>query len=463
MYKNRLSFFPPALYGHTYTVILLLFLAVIGSHFLDYHLFGPIIVGLFLVKWEKLPRFHTLLVTLFILSIYITWVFLDPRLIHQANLAYDIFSRGILVWLMYLIGLSIPFKEKEGLIHMKRKHFYILFGIVLTYAAVVIFSALLLHQDTPLSGTGMFVLFPNPYQMAQVNGGRLISTILTYYLTTMTFLLPLILLFYGWFRKKGFRRAELSVLVFLAVTTLYLAVMMGRRTTLVLLMTATLFLLSVRLVQFLKQHTFSIKKILLIITAGVLLAGFYQYSSTQKQENRIEGFVMISGAAVPITVPPTSTATILKELPVLERLSHKGLHDKRFTWWPAALRVIRDHPFGGGHDIQIAPGIHLAHNTCIDIGKAFGILPFIIVVFIMVLHQYYLLSISLSSRIEKMLKYQLILLSLGVFPVMMIEPVFNSDKTFFAYLFFLLGIMANLYLSLRKAKKEDGVLKRENM
>jgi len=67
-------------------------------------------------------------------------------------------------------------------------------------------------------------------------------------------------------------------------------------------------------------------------------------------------------------------------------------------------------------------------------------------------HGYYLIRIFFSKHIENILKYQLLMLGMGIFAIMLIEPVFNSDKTFFAYIFFYLGILAKVYSDMIKVK-----------
>ena len=189
-----------------------------------------------------------------------------------------------------------------------------------------------------------------------------------------------------------------------------------------------------------------------MMISSTLFYGVYSLLNTsQKESIQTQGIIITSDFIIPIMHHQVSHSSIgLEDVPIIQRLSDKGLNDHRFSWWSDALNVMLEYPFGGGNGIYIAPHIRLAHNTWIDMGKDLGVIPFILFLFITLLHIYYLFYIFFSKRVELLLKYQLILISIGIFPIMMIEPIFNSDKTFFAYIFFYFGILSKFYIDLKK-------------
>ena len=110
------------------------------------------------------------------------------------------------------------------------------------------------------------------------------------------------------------------------------------------------------------------------------------------------------------------------------------------------------YPFGGGEKEFGKLGTHLiaAHNTWIDIGKDFGVLPFALFLYISLLHLYYFIKILFDKSLSKLIKYQVFILMCSVCAVLMLEPVFSTIKTFFIYLFFIFGFIARLYHARRK-------------
>jgi len=449
-----LSFYKINFSDKTYTLLLLLFLVLLGSHFLDYHLYIFLAFAPFLINWSNLSNKNVLLVIFFILSIYGTWVFLDLRLLYQFDLALGVFSHGILILCMYLLGFSIKIEQKNGILISNKNIFYLLFIFVISYSFFILCSYVTIEQDHPLTGVGMYVCFPNPYQHAHVNGGRLISTILTYYLTLMTFILPFLLFYFSKLKKQGFYIIELLLLLSLSIFVLYISAIMGRRTVFVLFLLVSLFLFFTSLIKYL-QHIKDNKKVLFfIVIASIFVYGIYSFIITPpKNSIQTQGIIVTPDLIIPIVSTPKAFMEST-HIPIVQKLMHKGLSDHRFEWWSTAFNVMIEHPFGGGNGVYIAPGIRLAHNTWIDIGKDLGILPFILFLSITLLHIYYLLHIFFSKKIEILLKYQLIMISMGIFPIMMIEPVFTSDKTFFAYIFFYFGMLSKFYIELKK--KSEG-------
>jgi len=433
------------------TLFLLFFLALLGTHYFDYQLYLFIFAGLFLVNWHFVTNKNFLLVFLFILSIYVTWSFLDPRILYEVHLRIEIFSQGLLILLMYLLGFSICTNQHHKLLVSNKSVFYILFIFIISYSFVVFWSYATIKQDSPLSTYGMFVSFPNPYQRAHVNGGRLISTILTYYLTLMSFLLPLILFYFTRLKKQGFYLLELFLLILLSIFVLYITAMMGRRTVFVLF---TLILL-LSLLIWVITHSKGGKYFLLIgLLITVIIYSVFYFLTHQEDNSEIKAMIVTENMIIPIVEHPKTIQEKIDDIPLYQKLMAKGISDHRFIWWSTALNVMMDYPFGGGNGIYLEKGMRLAHNTWIDIGKDLGIIPFTFFIIISSLHIYYLIQIILSRDVEALLKYQLIIISIGVFAIMMIEPVFTSDKTFFAYIFFYFGILGRVHLEVANKKNE---------
>ena len=440
-----LSLFKGKLSSESDNILLLLFLCLLGSHFLDYHLYVFIAFALFLIKWRTIYTMNALLVSFFILSVYITWIFLDFRIIYQFRLIQEVLFPGILILLMYFLGLGIKIKQEGILFISDRRMFYLLFIFVISYTFFILWSYLAIPQDNPLTGLGMYVCFPNPYQRANINGGHLISTILTYYLTLMTFILPIIIFYFQKLKKKGFYTIELLLLLGLSFFVLYISAIMGRRTVFVLFALVFLFLFFTYVVNYR-----NIKKVLFLLTLmAILFYGIKTYINQQENIPEVKAMLVTDNFIIPIVQYPKQSLNI-EDSVIFNKLTHKGLKDERFSWWQKSFSVMLDHPFGGGYDEYLAPGIKLTHNVWLDMGKDLGILPFILFLLVTLVHIYYLIQIFFSGQIENLLKYQLVIIGMGIFPIMLIEPVFNSDKTFFAYIFFYFGILARTHLYICK-------------
>ena len=205
--------------------------------------------------------------------------------------------------------------------------------------------------------------------------------------------------------------------------------MMGRRTVILLFIVVSLFLFFMRISKYI--YSINLKKLLLFIIVFLGISSVtYTFVNHFESPAKIKGIIAVEDI----------------DIPVFRRLMNKKvLKDVRFSRWSTALDVMMTHPFGGGNGVYIAKNMRLAHNTWIDIGKDFGILPFILFIMLTLLHIYYLLKITFSQHVEDILKYQVLIIGMGIFAIMMIEPVFTSDRTFFAYIFFYFGFLKKLY------------------
>jgi hypothetical protein len=263
-----------------------------------------------------------------------------------------------------------------------------------------------LYPD-PVVPNGMHVWFLNEYSRLHVLDGRLISTIIAYYLTFTALLLPLLALDFREWRQRDFTLIEIVLLAGLSVFAIYISDAMGRRTVLLMLIVAFGYLVFYQLAVHLRQMKIKTLVVLLIF------------------------FIAVGGIGYCLIV----------DTEVFHRILDKGLHDRRFGFWLPGLKAMWTYPFGGGHGVFVAHNMKLAHNTWIDIGKDFGVIPFFAFVVFSFIHARYLLGILLYSKVSIFMKHLLLLMSLSFFVIMMVEPVFTSDKTFFAYMVFFSALL----------------------
>ncbi len=401
--------------NHTHILFVTLILAILGTHLLGDNIYVLVIASLFFIDWEKIVSKETILVALFLLTVYIIWFLVDHDVLFKMHIAIKVVSELLLILCFYLLGNSIHYDPHDQSSQSIRYIFYLLFGFFIAYTSMIIYSYIAIKQDHPLTSYGLYVNFPNEYKRLHVNGGRLISTIIAYYLTISSFLFSYFIIFFDRFKKKKiFSIWEMIIFITIALFSLYVAVLMGRRTTLMLFFTVFTLLLFVR---FLFDSTYKEKGIIILLLVLLSIVTYHFF------EDFIQRHFMY----------------------IYNKLMVKGIHDVRFSFWIPGLEAMLAYPFGGGHGVFVAHGIRLAHNTWIDIGKDFGVIPFTLFVMICVLHLYYFIRILFSPSVNIFLKYQLLIILCGMIPILMIEPVFTSDKLYIAYLFFVFGFITHLY------------------
>lgn len=386
-----------------YTMILIGFLFLIGSHLFDYYPWIFIMVAILIIDFKHVQQWETILLLGFIISVAITWYFLDNSIIFNTRLL----GQFTLIFIMYMVGLSVPVNQTKMTIPIGKSFFYFLFIFFIGYMFSVIYSYLFIVQDNPLSELGMYVCFQNEYKKALINGGKLISTILTYYLTFIAILLPFILVYFRNFRKYGFSIISLIFLSCISIFSIYLTSEMGRRTTMVLIILILSYLFISKIIE--QRKKINLKIIFLTLMVLLLISGVGYY--------------------------------FLEDTAVVNRLISTGFKDRRFGLWIKGIQVMFDYPFGGGYDIVLSNFSKLAHNTWIDIGKDLGVIPFILFLLLSLVFMYHLLCILFNKTINIFIKHTIVIISIILFTILMIEPVLNSDKTFFAYTMFLLGVV----------------------
>jgi hypothetical protein len=271
----------------------------------------------------------------------------------------------------------------------------------------------------------MFVWYNNVYAIANVNGGKLISTIIAYYLIFAVMLIPITFFANTLFQPCSLKRCtERFLLMLLGLFALYIAAQMGRRVVMVLFALAMVYWIFFYLLRniriFLKTKKTRLILSSLFFIVLVMLVSYW----------------------------------LLSDSDALRRLTKSSiLHDHRFEFWRPALKIMFDNPFGGGHSIYITPKMYLAHNTWIDIGKYFGIIPFLLSIFFFFIHIGYWWQLNFSSTISTETKHMFNSLLFIAFAQLMIEPVFISDKIFFAYVIYLLGISVSVAIVNKRMKE----------
>lgn len=399
-----------------HTLLILIFLFLLGSHWLNYSLLLFVLASFFLINWKEVRSKEFILLAFFILSVYITWIFLDNRLLHDCDTAMRLFPQGAMILVAYLLGTSIRIIPGEQDLSAEKAVFYILFIFFIAYTISIMYSYFMIPQDKHLTPDGIFVCFQNEYKRLNVHEGRLISTIMAYYLTFMAVVLPLILLYFKAFRQRNFYYLELLFLTLFALFAIYLSNETGRRTVLLLLVMTFVYLALYKLINYIKQLNIKTFLLTLIILLAIGSIGYY----------------------------------IIADTKVATRIMSQGLQDRRFSFWIPGLQAMLDYPFGGGHDVLVAHDRKLTHNTWIDIGKDFGVIPFTAFILFFLKHISYLVRMLLSYNITVFLKHQLLIIFIGLVAILMVEPVFTSDKTFFAYVVFFLGYLKQLYTQTTK-------------
>ena len=394
-------------------LILTLFFFLLGSQLFVYHWWYFVLPALFLINWKKIYSPEVLVLGVFLLSVYIVDVSLHKEILHNRGLTIDTLGQMLMILIAYLLGLSVKGISKSSL-RDERKIFYLLYGFFIAYILAILYSYYMIPQPSKYPTWGIYVYFENEYQRLHIRDGRLISTIIAYYLTMVSTLIPLLILNFKEFRWRGFTLMELLALGSFALFSIYLAEFMGRRITFLMILIVFLYLGGIELRKIGKKFSLHTPLLLITIIAIVLFPLIYYY--------------------------------FLKDTLFMARFTKLGgFSDTRYHWWIPGLQCMMDHPFGGGYNMNFIPGkwSKLAHNTWIDIGKEFGILAFVSSIIFYLMHIRYLARILMNKSISIFMKNIILIIVFGLFLQMMIEPVFHSEKVYFFYSIFFLGFLKN--------------------
>ncbi len=384
-----------------------LFFFLLGSQLFVTHWLRLAVLFIPLVKWKKALTPGFVLLVIFSFSAYQKEYFASFEFAQSTITVPAI----IVLLLSYLLGLSITGYQRSDLFN-ERKIFYLLVGYIIGNALAIIYSYLVLKQDNPLTTTGMFVFYDTMYNLHNIRGGRLISTVASYSLILISAILPLLLINFKEFKKRGFRYTELLFFLVITLFSIYLTVVMGRRTLFVLLMVSFFYVGIVYLLKTnLKNNT---KNILFftIIAIFVLLPLYYYFLQDTLFVRRLD-------------------------------LNH-ALHDKRFSWWIPSLKSMMAHPFGGGYAdclMPTGPCFRSAHNTWLDIGKSNGVVAFVSLILFHLMHIRYYIRIFKNEEVSVFIKNLIAVITIGMLMIMMIEPIFRAQKTLFFYSVFFLGFL----------------------
>jgi hypothetical protein len=391
-------------------------LLLLGSHLLDYYPWIFIVATLLFIDWKQIKTHEAVLVTILLFSMYITWYSLDKNIIYHSKYS----GQMLLSLTIFLMGLSL-LNNKHQFAFTEKHIFYLIYIFFVGYLLSLLYSYIFLDPSHPINREGMYVCFQNEYKRIHMNGGNLISTIIAYYLSPMAVLLPFLVFFFKTFKKTGFYTLEILFLASLSIFALFLAVEMQRRTVIFLFLISTGYFGLLWLLKSSKRNI-DFKKTLFIFLILLVIASISFY--------------------------------FLSDTPLIKRLLHEGLHDKRFSWWSGGLQAMLDYPFGGGFNVILGNKTKLAHNLWIDIGKDFGIIPFIILILLSLAFGYRLLHFLFLTKASIFIKYLTALISLSILTIFMLEPVFNSDKTFFVYVLYFFGLLTALDKRASESKTE---------
>jgi hypothetical protein len=394
----KLYLFPDKYY--IYGAILFLFL--LGSEQLITRWLIFIFFALFLIDWKKLFSIEVISLIFFIFSLYGVYACNHMEIFDNYSQTIDIVKKGAMILIVYMLGVSLR-GVSAGKLSDERRIFYLLYAFFIAYAIMITYSYFMLQQESPLTGHGMKVA----YKALYVFYGMVNSTHIAYFLSMVSALLPFLLIYTRAFRERKFTFTELLILYFLSLFTLYLAMQMGRRLTIYIVILIFVFMGAKAVWLTLKKHNIYWTLSLLIGLCLVFAVGYYFMSDSLMAKRILEG----------------------------------GLADKRYEWWLQGLRYMVEYPWGGAAAIPSHGDNPYVHNTWIDIGKAYGIFAFLGLIIFYILHFKYYYRILADKKISGFMKSLILIISLVLFLNMLIEPIFHTEQSYFFYSIFFLGFV----------------------
>jgi len=401
------SYLPPDKF-YLYATILFFFL--LGSQQLISHWFIFIFIALFLINWKKVFSIEVISLILFIFSLYGVYAYNHREIFDNYSLTMEVVKKAIMIFIVYMLGVSLRGVSRNNLSD-ERNIFYLVYAFFIAYAIMIIYSYFMLPQQHPLTGHGMQV----SYRALYVFYGMVNSTHIAYFLSMVSALLPFLLIYSKAFRERKFNFLELLILYFLAIFSLYLAMQMGRRLTIYMVILIFV-LMGARAVWLtLKKHNIYWALSLLIGVCLTFAVGYY----------------------------------LLSDSLMAKRILAGGLADKRYEWWIQGLQYMIEYPWGGAAAIPSHGENPYVHNTWIDIGKGHGILAFLSLIIFYILHFKYYYRILSDKKISDFMKSLVLIVTLVLFLNMLIEPIFKTEQSYFFYSIFFLGFVkayADLYI-----------------
>jgi len=411
---------------------LILYLSLFGSHLLYSHNWIFIVFSLLFINWKKIYCFENILIFSFIVSLYGVYVYSHSAIFDDFSWLMGTISEIIMISLIYMVGLSAVDSARNNnkidervlfyiLFGFLRVLFYILFGFFIAYCIGILYSYMFLPQNNPLSQYGFRVFYAD--HGAHIHpDGQIAVTIVAYFLSFTVALIPFFLFKYTELRKKKFLYMEIFLILSIGIFSLYLAIWMGRRMTiLILIISFTYFgiLFLISSIRTYKWHV-SICTALIILMIAFLT---YLYIKDSYVMTRIEGY--------------------------------NGFSDPRYNYWILGLQYMWQYPFGGAGSFPVVPnGDPSSHNFWINIGKHYGVPAFIASVTLYLYHLKYLVSIIRSKLISPFMKNIILIIAFVLFANMFVESIFHTEKILFFYSIFFLGFLKS-YADFYRDYKQD--------
>ncbi len=392
-------------FQQNYILFPTLILAALGSKLFYGHWFFFIFISLFIVDWKKVLSKEIFLLVFFLLSLYGAYFYEHKEIIHNTNQIVNIFAEIAMISISYLLGTKIQRGLSPKNLSVERQLFYLLYSFFIAYTLVILYSYIMLPQDHPLTTTGMHIIMDPG---SQNYDGKVISTHIAYNLSLMVMLIPFLIFFFKSFKDRHFTITEKLFLGMLALTSLILAIQMGRRLAILLLIITSIYMSIIVLVKITRR--FNLYQIIFTIISIIILFGIIYYVVT---DSAING-----------------------------TMRNRGFADSRYKFWLLGLQCMMKHPWGGGDLIPLIKSVNpRAHNTWIDIGKSYGILAFVSSIIFFLYHLKYFFFIIVNEKISLFMKNLILIITLGLFANMMVEPIFHTSKSYFFYIIFFMGFL----------------------
>lgn len=382
-----------------YLPLATLFFFLLGSQLLVNFWLVFILFSLFLIDWKRLFSIEVGVLALFLFSLYGGLAYRDQAIaVHL--------QEAVMVFVVYLLGLSLRGVSTNETLDEK-KLFYLLYAFFFAYILAILYSYLALPQDMPLKTWGMQVYYRRGHEGILINDGKLLSSIIAYFLTMAAAMLPLLIFNFKAFIERKFTLFELFFIGAAGIFSLYLATEMGRRTTIFILLLISLFMVAKIVYVILKRHNIYWALSFFAGTILVFIVGYYLVADTL----------------------------------AVKRILVRGLGDPRYGWWMDGLRYAIKYPWGGGENIVIQGQYIYAYNLWVDIGKSYGIFALLSLVAFHLLHIKYFYRIFHHKEISSFMKNLIFIIALVIVTYFIIEPVYQSEKSYFFYTIFLLGFI----------------------
>ncbi len=407
-----------------YLPLATLFLFLLGSQLLVNHWLPFIFLSLFLIDRKKIFTPEAGVLLLFIFALYGGMIYRDFDTLSGAGSMTAVLQEAIMVFVVYMVGASLRGLAPGDLLD-ERRLLYLLYAFFFAYNLAILYSYFALPQDNPLKTWGMQVYYKRDGEF--IHEGKLLSSIIAYFLSTTAVILPLLIFNFKAFLERRFTAFELLMIGAFGTFSLYLATEMGRRITIYALLIITLFMVAKIVLAILKKHN--------IYWALSFIAGVI--------------FVLFVGYYL--------TADSL----AMKRIFVRGLTDPRYGWWLDGLRYAFEYPWGGGEKIIIWGQYTYAHNFWIDIGKSYGILALISLVVFHLLHVKYFYRIFTQPKISNFVRLLFFIIAFVILTYFTIEPVYQSDRSYFFYTLFFVGVVRGyweLYSALNLSTDQNSAL-----